>query len=109
MADVFISYSRKDIAFARLLHKALADNGLDTWIDWQDIPPSAGNLLAIGRTIQPDPQGGEQVEYLTASETEQMACLEHSGWCEALQREGWLYTPGRKDPAARTHPALVPW
>ena len=35
MTDVFISYSRKDIAFARLLHEALIENGLETWIDWQ--------------------------------------------------------------------------
>ena len=26
MTDVFISYSRKDIAFARLLHEALVEN-----------------------------------------------------------------------------------
>ena len=41
MTDVFISYSRKDITFVRLLHDALKENGLETWIDWQDIPPSA--------------------------------------------------------------------
>lgn len=35
MTDVFISYSRKDIAFARLLHQALNENDLETWIDWQ--------------------------------------------------------------------------
>jgi len=38
MTDVFISYSRKDIAFARLLHQALKENDLKTRIDWQDIP-----------------------------------------------------------------------
>lgn len=56
MSDVFISYSRKDIAFARLLHNALQGSELDTWIDWQDIPPSAdwlafspdGKTLASG-------------------------------------------------------------
>ncbi|MBN1267216.1 MAG: TIR domain-containing protein [Anaerolineales bacterium] len=52
MADVFISYSRKDIAFARLLHKALADNGLETWIDWQDIPPSADWLAEVYEAIE---------------------------------------------------------
>ncbi len=29
MTDVFISYSRKDIAFARLLHQALKENQLE--------------------------------------------------------------------------------
>lgn len=33
MADVFISYSRKDIAFARILHNALKENDFETWID----------------------------------------------------------------------------
>lgn len=38
MADIFISYSRKDIAFARLLNQALINSDLDTWIDWNNIP-----------------------------------------------------------------------
>ncbi len=52
MTDVFISYSRKDIAFARLLHQALAENGLETWIDWQDIPPSADWLAEVYEAIE---------------------------------------------------------
>lgn len=38
MPDVFISYSRKDIAFARLLHDALTQGKVETWIDWARIP-----------------------------------------------------------------------
>jgi hypothetical protein len=52
MADVFISYSRKDIAFARILHGALKDRNLDTWIDWEDIPPSADWLAEVYRAIE---------------------------------------------------------
>ena len=52
MTDVFISYSRKDIAFARLLHEALVENELDTWIDWQDIPPSADWLAEVYEAIE---------------------------------------------------------
>jgi len=52
MTDVFISYSRKDIAFARLLHQALIENGLETWIDWQDIPPSADWLAEVYQAIE---------------------------------------------------------
>ena len=37
-ADIFISYSRKDIAFARLIRASLQSSGLDTWIDWDRIP-----------------------------------------------------------------------
>jgi len=52
MTDVFISYSRKDIAFARLLHQALKENELETWIDWQDIPPSADWLAEVYEAIE---------------------------------------------------------
>jgi len=52
MSDVFISYSRKDIAFARLLHKALQESELETWIDWQDIPPSADWLAEVYEAIE---------------------------------------------------------
>ena len=52
MTDVFISYSRKDIAFARLLHQALKENDLETWIDWQDIPPSADWLAEVYEAIE---------------------------------------------------------
>lgn len=38
MSDVFISYSRRDIAFARLLREALQQSQIDTWIDWERIP-----------------------------------------------------------------------
>lgn len=38
MADIFVSYSRKDIAFARLIYQSLKESGLDTWIDWERIP-----------------------------------------------------------------------
>jgi len=52
MSDVFISYSRKDIAFARLLHQSLVENNLETWIDWQDIPPSADWLAEVFEAIE---------------------------------------------------------
>jgi len=52
MSDIFISYSRKDIAYARLLHKALKENDLETWIDWQDIPPSTEWLNEIFTAIE---------------------------------------------------------
>lgn len=52
MADVFVSYSRTDIAFARMLHQALKDNGFETWIDWQDIPPSAEWLSEVYEAIE---------------------------------------------------------
>lgn len=41
MSDVFISYSRNDKDFARRLHGALTAQKRDTWVDWEDIVPTA--------------------------------------------------------------------
>lgn len=41
MADVFISYSRRDKVFVQTLNQALEESKYDTWIDWQDIPLTA--------------------------------------------------------------------
>lgn len=41
MADVFISYSRKDKTFTERLFAALAARGRDAWVDWEGIPYSA--------------------------------------------------------------------
>lgn len=38
ISHIFISYSRRDIDFAQKIVTALADNNLDTWIDWKSIP-----------------------------------------------------------------------
>src|SRR6266542_1356470 len=52
MADVFISYSRKDSAFVRALQKALEEAGREAWVDWQDIAPSADWLDEIRAAIE---------------------------------------------------------
>jgi hypothetical protein len=52
MADVFISYSRKDTAFVRRLHDALAARNRDTWVDWEDIPLTAEWWSEIQRGIE---------------------------------------------------------
>lgn len=41
MADVFISYSRKDTTFVHRLHESLAKFERDVWVDWEDIPLTA--------------------------------------------------------------------
>ena len=41
MTKVFISYSRKDKAIAENINIALKEINLDSWIDWDDIPPTA--------------------------------------------------------------------
>lgn len=52
MADVFISYSRRDREFVRRLHERLAADKRDVWVDWEDIPPSAQWLAEIERAIE---------------------------------------------------------
>jgi len=52
MADVFISYSRRDSGFVHRLHDALSAENKDTWVDWQDIPPTAEWLEEIKSAIE---------------------------------------------------------
>jgi len=52
MSSIFISYSRKDIEFARRVVDALAENDLDTWIDWQSIPKGEDWKQEIDRGIE---------------------------------------------------------
>ncbi len=47
MNEVFISYSRRDELFARKLAADLDRDGLDVWIDVEDIPPGANWSNAI--------------------------------------------------------------
>ena len=49
--DVFVSYSRADRAFVQWLSQALADRGRRTWVDWQNIPPSAEWMAEIRAAI----------------------------------------------------------
>jgi WD40 repeat protein len=40
-SDVFISYRRKNVDFAKQLVGALQDTGKECWVDWEDIPPGS--------------------------------------------------------------------
>ncbi len=78
MADVFISYSRRDGDFGKKLHARLAEKGRDVWMDWEDIPPTADWWAEIRQGIEeadnfvlimsPDSIGSPvcQMEILTA-------------------------------------------
>src|SRR5262245_17567694 len=41
MADLFVTYPRKDQALVRRMCEALKERGREAWVDWEDIPPSA--------------------------------------------------------------------
>ncbi|MCB0213623.1 MAG: toll/interleukin-1 receptor domain-containing protein, partial [Anaerolineae bacterium] len=41
MADIFVSYSRRDKEFVKKFHQTLIDNGHSAWVDWEGIPLTA--------------------------------------------------------------------
>ena len=47
MADVFVSYLRKDKDFVRQVHDALVQLRREEWVDWEDIPLTAEWLQEI--------------------------------------------------------------
>jgi tetratricopeptide (TPR) repeat protein len=52
MADIFISYSRKDKDFVRRLDEALKNRGREAWVDWEDIRPTEEWMQAIYGAIE---------------------------------------------------------
>jgi hypothetical protein len=52
MADIFISYSRKDKPFVQTLHVALGQADYDVWVDWEDIPLTSDWWDEIQRGIE---------------------------------------------------------
>ncbi len=49
--EIFISYSRRDLAFVQKLHHALKTHGLKAWFDQTDIPPGNQWRETIVRAI----------------------------------------------------------
>ncbi|MFN8413905.1 MAG: TIR domain-containing protein [Anaerolineales bacterium] len=52
MAKVFVSYSRKDIDFAKKLASELEKNSIDFWVDWEGIPPTVDWWKQIEKGIE---------------------------------------------------------
>ncbi len=52
MTTLFISYSRKDIDFAQKFSSTLNDIGFESWVDWNDIPPTADWWDQIAKGIE---------------------------------------------------------
>ena len=52
MKQLFISYSRKDTEFTRQMAGRFETDGLDAWVDWQDIPPSIDWMKEIQKGIE---------------------------------------------------------
>lgn len=49
--SIFVSYSRRDGAFVRALHEALAARERQTWVDWEGIAPTADWMNEIRAAI----------------------------------------------------------
>ena len=52
MKQLFISYSRKDTEITRRITERFEADGLDAWVDWQDIPPSIDWMKEIQKGIE---------------------------------------------------------
>jgi tetratricopeptide (TPR) repeat protein len=52
MAEIFVSYSRKDKDFVRRLDEALKSRGREAWVDWEDIRPTEEWMQAIYAAIE---------------------------------------------------------
>lgn len=52
MSHIFISYSRKDLEFAKQIVQALKEDSLDVWIDWMSIWKAEEWEPAIRRGIE---------------------------------------------------------
>ena len=52
MADVFISYSRRDSEFVSGLNEALEKRDYDVWVDLENIPPTAEWLAEVYSGIE---------------------------------------------------------
>ncbi|MBI5951323.1 MAG: toll/interleukin-1 receptor domain-containing protein [Chloroflexi bacterium] len=52
MNQLFISYSRKDTEFARKLTDKFAGQNMETWVDWQDIPPTVDWMKEVEKGIE---------------------------------------------------------
>ncbi|MBD0336213.1 MAG: TIR domain-containing protein [Cyanobacteria bacterium Co-bin13] len=110
MADVFISYSRKDKDFVQVLHQALIESQYETWVDWEGIPLTADWWEEIKAgidaadtfvfVISPDSIAskvcGEEVDYAVAGQKRLMPIVRRDGFDmaqvrPALGRHNWLF------------------
>ena len=103
MSDIFISYSRKDIAYARILHEGLQAQDLETWIDWQDIPTSTEWMQEIYTAIE---EANTVVFILSASSILSEVCNEEIEHARENNKRIIPVVIDDVDPG-KVHPALA--
>jgi WD40 repeat protein len=102
VADVFISYSRKDKVFVQHLAAALEQRGRDAWIDWDDIKPAENFMDAIYAAIE---EAQTFVFIISPDSVESVVCGRELG--HALKHNKRLIPLVFKDaPADKVPPAL---
>jgi hypothetical protein len=69
----------------------------------------ASHLNAVGCIVIPMLDWDIPAFSFTREEIEQIARLEHDGWCGDLRKDGWTYDPGPRDPDRKRHPSLMDW
>ena len=77
MAKVFISYSRKDIGFAKKLTGELQKGDLDFWVDWEGIPPTVDWMRQIEKGIE---EADTFVFILSPDSIQSKVCREEIGY-----------------------------
>lgn len=65
MKQLFISYSRKDTEITRRITQRFEADGLEAWVDWQDIPPSIDWMKEIQKGIE----GADVFVYLVSPDS----------------------------------------
>ncbi len=115
MTDVFISYSRKDSDFVRMLHDQLAAQGRRAWVDWEKIPLTADWWAEIQKgidnadtfvfVISPDsvtsPVCNREVQHAVAQHKRLVPIVRRevmpTEMHQALARHNWLFARDHDD------------
>lgn len=109
MADLFISYSRRDKAFVKRLGDALVAQGRDLWVDWQDIPATADWWKEVVAGIESADSfvfiiSPDSVQSDVCRREVEQAAANNKRFVPILYREVTASaTPGQMHPAIGTH------
>lgn len=110
MADVFISYSRKDKDFVKALHAALSKQNREAWVDWEDIPLTADWWQEIEQGIETadtfifvlssdsvgSPVCNEEIEHAVKNNKRLIPIVRRDDFlveqvCQPLRKHNWLF------------------
>lgn len=76
MAKIFVSYSRKNIDFAKRLTGVLQEREMDFWVDWEGIPPTVDWRQQIQKGIE---EAGTFLFIMSPDSVKSKVCKEELG------------------------------